>query len=135
MGGASGGLVGSYAAGSENTRLKPGVALTGEEGPEIVWNKDKGYAYITGKNHPEFQDLQPGDRVFNAQETKKILSGAATGGLVPSLARGYEDAPKVDDKKKKSGGSGSSKNDEDNEWKNEIDWLYNLVENIEELER
>jgi len=55
--------------------------------------------------------------------------------MVPSLAKGYEDAPKADDKKKKSGGSGSSKNDEDNEWKNEIDWLYNLVENIEELER
>jgi len=30
------------------------MSLTGEEGPEIVWNKDKGYAYITGKDHPEF---------------------------------------------------------------------------------
>jgi hypothetical protein len=29
------------------------MALTGEEGPELVWNKDKGYAYLTGKNHPE----------------------------------------------------------------------------------
>jgi hypothetical protein len=34
--------------------LSPGWALTGEEGPEIVWNKNGGYAYITGNNGPEF---------------------------------------------------------------------------------
>jgi len=34
--------------------LQPGIALTGEEAPEIVWNKERGYAYITGQNGPEF---------------------------------------------------------------------------------
>ena len=113
------------------------MALTGEEGPEIVWNKDKGYAYITGEQHPEFQNLQPGDRVFNAQETKKILSGAAAGGKVPSFARGYGGATSS---KKSSGGSGGGsgsggKDKTSEEWRNDLDWLYNLMEDIAELER
>lgn len=133
---ATGGIVKSYASGSENNKLHPGVALTGEEGPEIVWNKEKGYAYITGGSHPEFQNLQPGDRVFNAQETKKILSGAASGGKVPSLARGYGGVPSSSGS---SGGRGSDGGGSDDktpeEWKNDLDWLYNLMEDIVELER
>jgi len=34
---ATGGIVPSYASGSH--RLHAGFALTGEEGPEIIWNK------------------------------------------------------------------------------------------------
>ena len=131
--GATGGLVGSYAKGSENFHVKPGTALTGEEGPEIVWNKEKGYSYITGSDGPEFQDLKPGDRVFNASETKKILknSSAANGGKVDSYAEGYGDA-KASSKK---GSGGKDKDKTSAEWKNELDWLYNLMENIVELER
>jgi len=51
---ASGGIVGSYANGVSSNKLKPGMALTGEEAPEIVWNKEKGYAYITGAHGPQF---------------------------------------------------------------------------------
>ena len=133
-GGATGGVVQSYASGSENNKLHPGTALTGEEGPEIVWNKEKGYAYITGGSHPEFQNLQPGDRVFNAQETKKILGGAASGGKVPSLARGYGGVPSSSGS---SGGRGSGSGGDKipEEWKNDLDWLYNLMEDIVELER
>jgi len=47
--GAKGGIVKSYASGSAANKLTPGPALTGEEGPEIIWNKEKGYAYITGE--------------------------------------------------------------------------------------
>ena len=137
---AAGGLVKSFASGSANRTISPGLALTGEEGPEFVWNKDKGYAYLTGVSHPELRDLKPGDRIFDANETKKILHGAAAGGKIPSLAAsGYVPGIGNDDSsKKKSGGGGGgsgSKDKEDNEWKNEIDWLYNLVQNIEELER
>lgn len=133
-GGATGGVVQSYASGSENNKLHSGVALTGEEGPEIVWNKEKGYAYITGENHPEFQNLQPGDRVFNAQETKKILGGAASGGKVPSFAHGYGGGSSSGGS---SGGRGSGGGDDKTpeEWKNDLDWLYNLMEDIVELER
>jgi len=133
LGDAAGGIVGSYASGTNH--LSPGTALTGEEGPEIVWNKDKGYAYITGSNHPEFQDLKPGDRIFNAQETRKILSGAA-GGVVSSFAKGYGAANAA--KKQAGGGGGGGSGDKEKtpeEWKNELDWLYNLMEDIAELER
>ena len=137
---ATGGVVKSYARGSENFHVSPGTALTGEEGPELIWNKNKGYAYITGEKHPEFQDLQPGDRIFNAQETKKILGGAATDGKVPSFARGYGGATttKKTSGGGSSGGSGkgsSSKDKTPEEWKNDLDWLYNLMEDIAELER
>ena len=133
---ASGGIVGSYASGSASNHISPGPALTGEEGPEIIWNKDKGYAYITGERHPEFQNLQPGDRVFNAQETKKILGGAASGGKVPSLATGY--LPGIGGSSSGGGGRGSGSGGDDKtpeEWKNDLDWLYNLMEDIVELER
>ena len=133
--GATGGIVKSYAAGSANNTLKPGPALTGEEGPEIVWNKDKGYAYITGKNHPEFQNLRPGDRVFNAQETRKILSGAALGGKVNAYASG---GWKPAAKKSSGGGGGSSSSDDatkESTWRNELDWLYDLMADIESYER
>jgi len=33
---------------------KGGISLLSEEGVEIVWNKEKGYSYITGQNGPEF---------------------------------------------------------------------------------
>ena len=131
---ASGGIVQSRAKGSENFHVAPGTALTGEEGAEIVWNKNKGYAYITGKDGPEFQDLQPGDRVFNASETKRILkNSSATGSIVDSYASGGW-KPDTEDT---SGGAGgkSDKEKTPDEWKNELDWLYNLMEDITELER
>ena len=131
---ATGGIVHSYASGTHS--LQPGFALTGEEGPEIIWNKEQGYAYITGKNGAEFQDLQPGDQVFNAAETQRILrnSSFAKGGIIPSYAKGYEDASKNKKKGGSGGGSGSG-SDKDDEWRNELDWLYNVMENIAELER
>ena len=136
---AAGGIVPSYASGSANRKIEAGIALTGEEDPEIIWNKEQGYAYIAGENGPEFNHLQPGDRVFNAQETKEIFrrSGrsAAKGGII-SAAAGWG-APESEGSSGgggKSSGSGSKEN-KPSEWKNEFDWLYNLVEDIVELER
>lgn len=131
---AKGGEIPSYAASSYNRTISPGPALTGEEGPEIVWNKEKGYAYITGQHHPEFQDLKPGDHVFNAQETKKILGSAATGGDVFDAysSGGY---PGGGGGGGAGGGGGMGDMDEPEEWRNELDWLYNLMEDITELER
>lgn len=84
---ATGGYVpfGSHAMGTgpvQSHKLRPGISLTGEEGKEIVWNKEKGYSYIVGEKHPEFVTLYPGDRVFNAQETAEILGSSALGGKV-----------------------------------------------------
>ena len=90
----NGGLIRSYVNGSANRSGPPGIALTGEEGAEIVWNKQEGYAYIVGANHPQFVNLKPGDRVFNANDTRKILnydqpkSNWNSMVVDPSLARG-----------------------------------------------
>ena len=73
---ASGGnIYRSYVNGSANRRARAGISLTAEEGPEIVWNKQEGYAYIVGGDgHPEFANLRPGDRIFNANDTRQILN-------------------------------------------------------------
>lgn len=143
--GAMGGYVPSYASGSGNNKLSKGTALTGEEAPEIVWNKKKGYAYLAGANGPEYNNLQPGDRVFNKEETRKILRNSKRKKR-PSLAEGGFITPSYGGGSTTSynptgdwiGGSGavtpSDKEDKD-KWKNEFDWLYNLLEDIAELER
>ena len=132
---ASGGVVKSYAKGSENFHVDAGTALTGEEGPELVWNKDKGYAYITGEGGPEFTELKPGDRIFNADETKKILGGAAAGGKVNAYASGGW-KPSSNSGSGGSGGSGGSSDaKKESTWRNELDWLYDLMEDIAEYER
>ena len=143
--GAMGGYVPSYVGGSGNNKLSKGTALTGEEAPEIVWNKKKGYAYLAGANGPEYNNLQPGDRVFNKEETRKILRNSKRKKR-PSLAEGGFITPSYGGGSTTSynptgdwiGGSGavtpSDKEDKD-KWKNEFDWLYNLLEDIAELER
>lgn len=141
---AKGGRTTSYASGTN--RVKPGPALTGEEGPEIVWNKEKGYAYVTGSSHPEFQNLQPGDQIFNAQETKKILGSAARGGIVHSYSSAYSSAQKITSTGANSTAAATQKavqKTADNttkiikqlgDWRGDEDWLYNLVEDIASLE-
>ena len=133
--GATGGYV-SYASGSR--KIKPGVALTGEEGPELVWNKEGGYAYLTGKNGPEFRKLVAGDQIFPSDQTKAILAR----GVTPSLAKGGKIVPSYadntawtdanDKNKKKGSGSGDNKDDE---FKMDLDKYYNMVEDINELLR
>lgn len=130
---ATGGMVRSFSSGSGDYFLQPGFALTGEEGPEIVWNKERGYAYITGQNGAEFQNLQPGDRVFNAAETSRIFRNSrfAKGGVFESFASGGW-------KEGSNGGgsdSGSDKYQKQSTWRNELDWLYDLMEDIAEYER
>lgn len=136
---ANGAYVPSHAGGAR--RAKAGPALTGEEGPEIVWNKEKGYAYIVGAKGPQYADLQPGDRVFTAPQTRKIL-GNSDRGATPSFGGGGY----IEEKKSSSypgkgwlndGSSSSpgSKSDDGDKWRNEFDWLYNLMEDLVELGR
>ena len=75
--------------------------------------------------------------MFNAAETQRIFrnSSLASGGMVPSYAKGYENATKPKDQGKGGGSGGGSGDDKDDEWKNDLDWLYNVMENIAELER
>jgi hypothetical protein len=91
-------------------------ALVGEEGPELV--ETANGAYLAGVGGPEVTNINKGDTVHTAQETKKILKGNRHK-TIPRFAKGYGDAP--DDKK---GGSGDGKDDS---WKNGVDKLYNLI--------
>ena len=129
---AHGGIIKSAAKGT----FEPGLALTGEEAPEIIWNGEKGYAYLAGKNGPEINNLQPGDRVFNGEETKAILrrsgiSSFAQGGKIHSYLDWGDDG----DGKGKGKGKDKDKDKKKTDWKNELDWLYNLVQDIAEYER
>ena len=145
---ASGGIVGSYASG--NNKIKPGKGLTGELGPEIVWNGKEGYAYITGMHGPQFQDLKPGDQIFNANDTKKILQNHGKENLFGSYGETVSPQRVINnlsdllsatglfnkggDKKEKSSGGGGGSEKSSEEWKNELDWLYDLMEDIAEEE-
>ena len=134
---AKGGIVKSYAAGTNNL-LSPGLALTGEEAPEIVWNKEKGYAYIAGADGPEINNLQPGDQVFNGDQTKEILKRSGLKSFAKGTINSYGDGTIWDNKDKDDKGTGAGAGDKEKtpeEWKNELDWLYNLMEDIVELER
>lgn len=141
---ANGTYVPSYANGTR--RAKAGPALGGEEGAEIVWNKEKGYAYIIGAKGPQYTNLQPGDRIFTAPQTRKILSNSdrgatpsfAGGGSIPDL---YDHSSSYNGKGNKgwlndgSSSGSSSKSDDGDKWRNEFDWLYNLMEDLIELGR
>ena len=135
---ANGTYVPSYAGGTR--RAKAGPALGGEEGAEIVWNKEKGYAYIIGAKGPQYTNLQPGDRVFTAPQTRKILSNSDRG-ATPAFSGGTDETkypwsyPGKDWLNDGSGSGSSSKSDDGDKWRNEFDWLYNLMEDLIELGR
>lgn len=125
----------SVASGTKSA--KGGISLLSEEGAEIVWNKEKGYSYITGQNGPEFQRLNPGDQVFNTKDTKKILKNGINPTYASHASGTFQShatsVPVGAGKNPISGGSGgnASKKEED-KWENPFDKLYNLVREIDE---
>ena len=139
---AKGGYVyGAHAGGGpvKSNRIRPGLSLTGEEGTEIVWNKEKGYSYVVGEKHPEFVTLYPGDRVFNAQETKEILGSNALGGKVyESNAWPRNDATYssgVGPKKNGGSSSGSSSSSSSNANDYDPERYHLITRQIKDLER
>ena len=79
------GSIFGYASGTDNAY--GGVALVGEKGEELVKSGDK--AYLVGSNGAELVNLNKGDIVYNANETKKIKSGSRIGGVIPAFSGGY----------------------------------------------
>lgn len=137
---AKGGKIGSYAKGTfgAKRRLSPGLSLTGEEGIEIVWNKDKQYSYLVGQNGPEFANLQPGDQVFNNSQTKKIIRngldplGSFAKGTFGSYANTNTNASRPSSGNspnlRSTSGNPSSGQSSNKKWKNSIDWFYNYIQ-------
>ena len=85
-------LLGSAANGAKRGRIGPkgkgGLTLTGELGPELVWEPSKGYSYITGSSGPEMRNLSGDAVVWPADQTKKIMRTAANGQNVFGSAGG-----------------------------------------------
>lgn len=76
-------ILGSAANGAKRGRIGPkgkgGLTLTGELGPELVWEPSKGYSYITGADGPEMRNLSSDAVVWPADQTKKIMRTVANG--------------------------------------------------------
>lgn len=84
-------ILGSAANGAKRGRIGPkgkgGLTLTGELGPELVWEPSKSISYITGADGPEMRNLSGDAVVWPADQTKKIMRTAANGQNVFGSAR------------------------------------------------
>ena len=64
-----------------------GPTLVNEEGPEIIQSGSS--AYIANNGLPTIVDMEPGSRVFTAEETADILRGKKLKGTINAAATGY----------------------------------------------
>ena len=83
------GLLGmlGFAKGTDNA--PDGAALVGEEGEELIKHGDQ--AYLAGTHGPEIVDLDKGDTVYTAEETKRIKHGGKfINGHIPAYSGGYD---------------------------------------------
>lgn len=81
------GVVGrAFAQGGTVGEPKDTVALVGEENRELIVRGNK--FFTVGDSGPEFASLKKGDIVFNAQQTKELLSKGKTHTRGRALAQG-----------------------------------------------
>ena len=84
----------AFAGGKDNDDLPinyNGGTLVGEEAPEMHVSRDGGYWQLVGQNGPEFRDdIAPGDIVFNAEQTRKLLKNGHTNKRGKALAGGTQ---------------------------------------------
>ncbi len=127
-----------------------GMTLTGELGPELVWEPDRNVSYMVGVGGPEVVPLPGNAVVYPANMTKNIVNGNRShpqfgsmyqGGFGENSGSGSgsgsgNGSGKVKRSPDKStGGSRSKAGTEEEKWENDIDWLYNLLEDINEVIR
>ena len=68
-----------------------GGTLVGEEAPEMHVSRDGGYWQIVGQDGPEFRnDIAPGDIVFNAEQTRRLLRNGHINSRGKALAGGTQ---------------------------------------------
>ena len=126
-------------------------ALTGELGTEIVVRGNQWFT--VGDQGPEMANLKKGDIVFNANQTRDLLTKGRTPTRGRALARGtaYAETPgywkltdpvpngyganSSADAAKSAASAASSAKDAADIWMNTLDKLYNLVQLIEEETR
>lgn len=109
------------------------TSLVSEEGPELI-QKANGNAYLSGTSGPEVVDIEKGDTVYTAEETKDIFK-KRNHNVFPRYASGYGSGNAylgTGSGGKGSGGKGSGNSDDKENWENPFDKLYNLVREIDE---
>ncbi|ANK66921.1 hypothetical protein AYR55_03905 [Loigolactobacillus backii] len=92
---------GAHATGGGIT--KASKALVGEAGAELKYRPYSGKVDLIGAQGPEFINVQPGDQILNAQDTRKVMAGNY-GKALPGYAKGSTDIASFL-KKVKSGAS------------------------------
>lgn len=66
-----------------------GQIMAGEEGFEIAYNKNSAKARILGANGPEITHVEPGTKILNHSDSKKMVSGGiGSGKVLPGFAKG-----------------------------------------------
>ena len=106
------------------------MALTGEEGPELVQTKNG--AYLVGQNGPEMAHINKGDTVYTAEETKKIFKGSNPS-IMPRFSDGQPGSRTITGYTKQINGKTSGgKGADADKWETSIDKLYNLLRDIDE---
>lgn len=103
------------------------TSLVSEEGPELI-QKANGNAYLSGTSGPEVVDIEKGDTVYTAEETKDIFK-KRNHNVFPRYASGYGGNAYLGTG---SGGKGSGNSDDKEDWENPFDKLYNLIREIDE---
>ena len=132
---------------------KGGMALLGDEysasgtpKPELVVTK--GSAYLAGVNGPVMAPLSPGDVVYTASETRRILSRSGLSGSIPAFAAGlpssiwnggtpswYNGSSNTGNKSNTGSTTGSRTGSSNNSAETEyekIDWIEVAIKRLEE---
>ena len=87
--GGTGSVTGGIALANGTMRTqKPGETLVGELGQELVVDRSTGEWRTVGDNGAEFTNIDKGDIVFNANQTKALLSSGHINGRGKALASG-----------------------------------------------
>lgn len=129
-----------FAKGTKNA--PDGAALVGEEGEELVKSGDR--AYLVGTHGAEIVDLNPGDTVYTAEETKRIKRSArGIHGIMPAYSGGYSGGSggrintgkTYEDLLPDSGKSSSSNNksNSDDDKIDTFDWIEVAIDRIERV--
>lgn len=147
---AKGSNYGSAAKGHTEGIIGPrgngGMTLTGELGPELVWLPSQNASFMVGEGGPQLVPLPSDAVVYPAHITKNIVDqnrpvtefGSMGSGTLPRhLGLTSKNTTSGAKTSKSSVGSGNSSKagSEEEKWKNDIDWLYNLLEDINEVIR
>ena len=77
--------IGSFADGATNA---DGKALVGEDGPEIIWNRELQQAWLVGQQGPQVVEIPAGSDVFDHDETNAILRRSGEPTAIGSFAGG-----------------------------------------------